>query len=796
MFGEKSNEFCQDNKLVGNNMKTKHLILLLLALGLSPIASRSQNTSTQGKEFWLTFMQNGFKEHPDGGWIENQVLISAKRNCTGTVSNPLTGWSQSFSVSANNITTIEIPERQGYHDVGDAEMLSDRAIHVLASDTVSVYCTNIAHVSFDASFVLPVESLGDDYIIQCFDQSVAGSINNFVSNNESSAFAIIAIEDNTEVSITPTVDLISGYHTAGMPFTISMDAGQTYHVRSTLTGSHRDLSGTRVTAAGGKRIAVFNGNTLTCIPIDIGNGYDHVVEQAMPLRSWGKQFVVTSSSNRNRDFIKITSAVDNNVITKNGNPLVTLQAYDSYTFIMEETQRSCFLSATQPCAVYLYDNSSYDQNPNGGTLGDPSMVWIAPVEQRIDEVTFSTFNNPDINIMVHCVNIIVNTIDTDKVYLDGQLLSPDVFTPANGNPNYSYVRRDISHGVHHIACINGFNAHVYGFGTAKSYAYLVGSKTNDLTSHLIVNNESAAFHPNGYDICVEDTPVFDLGLNFDCSLAEWDFGDGQTGTGFPVSHTYPTAGSYTVSCDVYTIAHGQNTFVATLYTTIHVHPIQHGMDTKTVCGAYMMNGQLFAESGIYEYQLEDRYGCDSIVSLNLTITHEDLFPMQGREWVAASTDIIVGPYHYWVEDSLLFAPNALHWSCSNPEWRLTPIGNGYRAHLFPDNIGEGTITARTDDVDCDTVYSINVRATWYDVPENQLVNITMYPNPTTNHVIIESNGIVHVRLIDMLGQTIIVKEYNLADFVDLDITHMPAGVYMVEITTRLGKTIKRLVIAK
>lgn len=774
-------------------MKAKPLILLLLALCFGLSHSLAQNTSTQGKEFWLTFMQNGFKEHPDGGWIENQVLISAKRSCTGTVSNPLTGWSQSFSVSANNITTIEIPEQQGYHDEGNAETLSDRAIHVLANDTVSVYCTNIAHVSFDASFVLPVESLGDDYVIQTFDQSVAGSMNNYVAHNESSAFVIIAIEDNTEVSITPSADLIGGYHPAGTSFTINMNAGQTYHVRSTLTGSHRDLSGTRVTAADGKKIAVFNGNTLTCIPIDMGNGYDHVVEQAMPLRSWGKQFVVTSSSNRNRDFIKITSAVDNNVITKNGSPLVTLQANNSYTFIMEETERSCFISATQPCAVYLYDNSSYDQNPSGG-LGDPSMVWIAPIEQRIDEVTFSTFNNPDINITIHSVNIIVNTIDTDKVYLDGQLLSPDIFTPANGNANYSYARRDISHGVHHIACINGFNAHVYGFGTAKSYAYLVGSNTNDLTSHLIVNNESVAFHPNGYDICVEDTPEFDLNLNFDCSLAEWNFGDGQTGTGFPIEHTYPLAGNYTVSCDVYTLVDGQNALVSTLSTTIHVHPAQFSTDSKTVCGAYEIDGQVIAESGIYEYLLEDRFGCDSIVSLDLTITHKDFFPLKGQEWVAAVTDIVVGPYPYWVEDSLLMAPNSLHWYCSNPEWTITTAGNGYRGYLWPGNIGEGTITARTDDIDCDTVFSINVHATWFDLPEQELTNIKVYPNPAQRQVTIEVPEIIQIRLIDALGQTLINKKYKQSDSAVLDISHLPMCVYLLEITTKSSRTVRRLVV--
>ena len=772
-------------------MKRFFTLLLLLSLGVPRMFA--QNTSTQGKEFWLTFMQNGFKDHPDGGWVVNQVLISAKRNCTGTVSNPLTGWSQSFSVSANNITTIEIPEHQGYHDTGDEETLSDRAIHVVANDTVSVYCTNIAHVSFDASLVLPMESLGDEYMIQSFDQSKGGGSGLYVSRNESSAFVIVATEDNTEVTITPTAKLFSG-HPAWSPLVITMDRGQTYHVRSTNSGSHRDLSGTLVTAANGKKIAVFNGNTLTCIPVNMGNGYDHVVEQAMPLRSWGKQFVVTGSSNRNRDFIKITSSANNNVITKNGDPLVTLQANESHTFAMTESERSCFIAATQTCAVYLYNNSSYDQNSDG--LGDPSMVWIAPIEQRINEVTFSTFNHPDINITVHNVNIIVNTTDTDKVYLDGQQLSPNLFSTANGNGNYSYIRKDIPHGVHHISCVNGFNAHVYGFGVAKSYAYLVGSNTIDLTTHLIVNNESAAMHLNGYDICENDAPEFDLHTNFDCSQVNWNFGDGGTGTGYPLSHTYLTAGDYHVSCDVYTQVQGQNTLVGTLTTVIHVHSSHHVEDYKTTCGSYEIGDQMFMESGVYECQLEDMYGCDSIVTLNLTITHEQPFDLEGPRWVLAASDMVAGPYRYWVADSLLFVPNTLQWSCSNPEWTITPIGNGYQGSLWALNIGEGIITARTDNMQCDSVFSVIVNATWFDVDENEGTKIFMYPNPAQSEVTVQAEEITRIRIIDALAQVVADMEYEPIAVAKIDVGNLPQGVYLMEVTTKQGKAVRRLVVAR
>ena len=476
-------------------------------------------------------MHNGFRDHASGGWVINQVLISAKCSCTGTVSNPLSGWSQSFSVSANSITTVEIPEEQGYHNSTEHELIYEKGIKVTANDTISVYCTNIAYVSFDASFVLPVESLGDEYIIQSGEQSRPGHFP-YVWNNETTAFVIVATENNTEIDITPTVKTLGG-HSANQTFSVTLHAGETYHVRSErITDRPIDLSGTHIRAHNCKRIAVFNGNTLTCLPHDQTNGYDHVFEQAMPLRSWGKNFVVTSSKHRLRDFVKVTSSADNNIVTRDGETVDTLGAGQSYYFPMLESEGSCYLQTTQPSAVYLY-HSSHDLD-----LGDPSMVWIAPVEQRINDVTFSTFDHPNINIEKHCVNIIVHTKDSASVFLDGEQVPPQSFIRVNGNDEYSYARLDISHGVHRITCKKGFNAHVYGFGEAKGYAYMVGSNATDLSTTMLVDGETVQQNDTIRG-CTLDPITFEAETNYQDFEVEWDFGDGS-----PLSHDITAVHTY------------------------------------------------------------------------------------------------------------------------------------------------------------------------------------------------------------------------------------------------------------
>ena len=533
-------------------MKRNKLHLLLFVLfTLFATNCKAQEISTQGKEFWVSFMGNGFKTNASTHYLLTQLMISSKHDCSGTISNPQTGWSHNFNVTANNITSIDVPEIQGYNETFAYETANDKGLQIITTDTVSVYCTNIATNSFDASYVLPIQALADDYIIQTYEQSTSydSYFAQNISNYLSSAFLIVATEDNTIVDITPSAKTISG-KPANEEFSVTLQKGESYQVRSTINGNQRDLSGSRVTSRDCKPIAVFNGNTLTTIP-DVDNGYDHIFEQAMPLRSWGKKFVVTQSSSRHRDFVKITSSANDNTIKKNGTEVATLQAYESYSFELSSSDKSCYIEATAPSAVYLFNTTSSD-DPGFSHNGDPSMLWISPVEQRMTEVTFTTFSgdaehNSSINNQY--VNIIVATQDINNVLFDNTPIPSNQFERVSGNEEYSFVRKGISHNVHHIACPNGFNAHVYGFGSDRGYAYLVGSKATDLSTTLIIDD--VVIQPQDtISNCTLDPISFaaEISLN-DYSLL-WDFGDGTTSTDNPVVHTYATNDFFTATLTV------------------------------------------------------------------------------------------------------------------------------------------------------------------------------------------------------------------------------------------------------
>lgn len=481
----------------------------------------------------------------NAAYLVTQLLISSKQDCSGSVSNPNNpGWVIDFQVTADGIMLIDIPREQAYVELSEYSRPVNKGVFVQTTAPVSVYCVNAAGNSFDASYVLPIQALADDYIVQTYE------VLNSSSTACTSAFLVVATEEGeTEVDITPSVLTMNG-NPANSTFSVTLQKGQVYQVRSHRQSQSRDLSGSRVKAQECKKIAVFNGNNLAYVPTD-GDERDCIFEQAMPLQAWGKNFVVTASLDRHdNDRVKITSASDNNEIKINGLPYYTLAAGQTVEFELLRTDKSCFIQASHSCAVYLYNHSA-DNNVYGGK-GAPSMVWISPIEQRIEELTFSTFNdeNPNhVSVDKHYVNIIVESTDVGNVNLDGTVIDPQQFEAVNGTNAYMFYRTEIEHGVHHLSCPNGFNAHVYGFGTHTGYAYMAGSKAAPLATSILID-DIVVQEGDTVTNCSLDPIVFRAEVNYNNYDVIWDFGDNTTSNQETVQHSYADNGLYTVTLTV------------------------------------------------------------------------------------------------------------------------------------------------------------------------------------------------------------------------------------------------------
>lgn len=738
-------------------MKRLSILSLLVLSGLSIWAQNS----TQGTEFWFSFMENGYKVNAWNDWVETQVMVSAKRACSGTIVNPSTLWQTTFSVGNEGTVMIDIPESAGYHDLGSDE-IHNLGLKLMVDDTVSVYITNFATNSFDASFVLPVESLGSEYVVQCDNQSRSHPN---VPNKETSAFLVVAIDDNTIVEVTPSVATAGG-HPAGHTFTVTLNAGQTLPVKSNYIIFDRDLSGTRVVAKDGKKIALFNGNTLTCIPGDLGKGHDHIFEQAIPIDTWGRQFAVTGSEGRYRDLVKITAAADNDTIWCNSTYMTTLNAGQSHTFWLYASGGyspvgSCFIETSQPSHVYLYNTTSYD-DPAQTRRGDPSVVWIPPIEQRISEISFCTFHHELAPIDVHYVNIVVDRSSIGVVYLDGLLIDSTAFQPVNGNNSYYFVRQQISHGNHHLACPMGMVAHIYGFGTDKGYAYCAGSNLLDLKSVLYVNGLLGTSYYDGLSICAGSEAVFEVKTNFELQQVQWDFGDGQSAEGTSISHLFLQAGDFAIKALVEGInAFSQEHFNDTLTFPVHVKEFENHNDTIALCdvSTFEYFGTEYTESGYYEMEGENENSCYKY-QLTLDFEFTPDFEIEGSHFPVGGSETHISENEYVIQ---LVEPRAhidtVLWQVDCPNWRVEPHGSkGKYCTLYIHSYLLEPVTLHAMAINrCDTVQrDFSIQTSYFDLPEaNEVIEFEVAPNPCDGRLTLRFGNMVgsaEIEVYNSIGQ--------------------------------------------
>ena len=596
-------------------MKKQLLNILFCGLLLVPFETVwAQSTvdagqTTEGKDFWVTFLKTDSYDSADKS-IELSLSISAQEACDVTIENTYSGFKKTISLAAGELkeeilykgtaksgaSTKDTVKCYSMH----SEVVDTTAIHITSTANISLFASNWKTKSFDATNVLPTQSLLDEYYIQSYPPSAHGG-----DTQQGTHFAIVAAEDDVVVDITPTVKTFNG-KPAGETFaTDKLQKGQVYYVwTGTGGGDDYDLSGTHVKARDGKRIAVFQGAPHTNIPYQIRDR-DHIFSQAMPVKYWGNTFAITSSMTRGRDKVRIMALHDETEVRINGELVYTFHfdtddtpsgakvvqcaPKDKRTFEFEigakgvsctdKDQKfsladplvegtSCFIETSCPVAVHLFMvSNTYDNTDKA----DPAMLWINPIEQVIENITFATYKSSN----THYYNVVTTKDNINDMYLDNNLLSG--FTAVDGsNDAYYYLRQNISHGTHTLAGKKGFIAHVYGYGERESYGYSAGGATRPLTQYITINGE--IFTPDTKNtLCGVDTIQFECHPDYEYTQIEWHFGDGEStimtqaeAEADPVvPHYYPVSGTY----EAYVLIYRESSNLCAGYKAVDSIPI-------------------------------------------------------------------------------------------------------------------------------------------------------------------------------------------------------------------------------
>lgn len=471
-----------------------------------------QGQSSEGKDFWFSFM-----EHRDIGINNKVVMITSESNTSGLIEIPFYNFSENFTVQPNQVTIVPLPS---YTENLGSGQISDKGIHLSSNDPVSVYLHQYYSARSEATLVLPEPALGSEYYVMSYE---GVSIN---GKSYRSEFLLVGTEDETSIEIKPSTDALGG-GSAGVSFTILLNKGETYQLQAeTFWG---DLTGTHI--KGDKNFAVFAGNSWTQVACGVR---DNLLEQMYPVSTWGKQVVTAPSQKTNYDVYRIQASEDNTQISVYDQGAANAQNFtlNAGEFVEYQKSISSFIVADKAIQVAQYFVGS---DCNGHFFGDPSMVLLNSVEQTRQSVTL--YNSSYQNIIENYINLIVATNDLPFVELDGAALPVNAIVNSVGlNDEYSVVQLEVSAGSHTIkssAC--GVIATAYGYGQVESYAYSGGASFEPINADPI---------PDG--ACLNDSIYFDTGLSENRYSFFWDLGNGITSTESAFAHLYPDLGAYPV----------------------------------------------------------------------------------------------------------------------------------------------------------------------------------------------------------------------------------------------------------
>lgn len=479
--------------------------------------------TTKGKDFWLGFTENEFVPG-----LSIEVYITTEERATVQLSNPLGTFRNTKVVNPGETSLVILPSElmpllEGKNDFG---------VHITSDADISVFALNKRTLSADATVILPTAALDTEYYVMAHVKQ-----DTLTNEARESNMLIVATQDNTQIEVVPSADTFEGLK-AGVTENIILNAGETYHIKST-----GDLTGTFVRSIVGadricKKIAVFGGNKLTNVG-SCGATRDHLMAQMFPLSSWGDDFLfVPYDSRKGGDYVKILASVDGTRVQVSGMSVIELDAGEFYVNETLEGVRS--IKSNQPVSIGQFSRSQgCDEVPS-----DPFMVIMTPLGQGIKSINFSAL--PTLNALIHHLTLVTSKDNLENIELDGVDIT-DQFVIVGES---AYATLIFSLGNHVLTSENGVIPYVYAFGDEESFGYVAGATlgNSDLQrvseSLMVITDTELACVGEPVNFMAEfetlegTEPIFDT--------FEWDFGDGNMGFGQEVNHTFDIPGEYEV----------------------------------------------------------------------------------------------------------------------------------------------------------------------------------------------------------------------------------------------------------
>jgi hypothetical protein len=369
------------------------------------------------------------------------------------------------------------------------------------------------------------------------------------------------------------------------------------------------------------------------------------------------------------------------------------------------------------------------------------------------------------------INNFSNSIDSQIACNSYKWIDGNTYTSSNDTATYKIVG-GAANGCDSIVKLN---LTILNSSTANdiqtacnSYKWIDGityTSSNDSATYTIVGGAK-----NGCDSVVKlNLTILSSKTGIDkiveCDSFTWI--DGKTYTSNNNTATFNLVGAAANGCDS----------LVTLDLTILKSSI--GTDIQTACNSYTwIDGKIYTSSNnSAQYNINGgaANGCDSIVTLNLTINNvSDITTSTSGSNITANNNMAT---YQWLD-------------CNN---NFTEI-SGATNQIFTPTVNGSYAVELTENSCVDTSSCVVVSN--LSIVENNLgFEFVFYPNPTKGNITIELGkelNNVKVTVRNLLGQEVYNKHYASVNQIDLNLEG-PSGIYLIEILSNGKKAVLKII---
>lgn len=466
----------------------------------APPVLPDQDTSNAGKRFYVAYPINEL----DGGSNQQMTLYLSAGASQAHVQVKIggTNYVRDYIVPANTVlataTTANpdyIPKAGPQNAYLPSSGIFDQTIRIESDEPIVAYAHVTGSASSGAAMLMPVGTWGYEYKTLCIEGSGGYS-------DAYPYFYVVADNDNTTVQVTPNGPVTNVGMTPNTVNTITLNRGQVALIIGTnttevLTGSV--VKSVPNTSGVCYPVAVFSGHSRMTINISGsgGSGGDFMMQQNFPSTAWGKRYLTAPTSASNNasalatNVYRVAVKDPTTVVKLNGNVLGPLYNNHYYEYTSNTAD---IIEADKPVTVAQFTGGGTAVGLTGSN-GDPEMMYISPVEQRVKKVAFYRNNREALDANLLTMIIPTNGLTSLVIKDNNVATAPDnVYPhPQNGNPalrgvNYSVVvkRWPAAQSQVTVESDSAFTGITYGLGSVESYGYNMGT----LIKNLGVRNDT------------------------------------------------------------------------------------------------------------------------------------------------------------------------------------------------------------------------------------------------------------------------------------------------------------------